>query len=162
MKKALIIVLALIILAGIGFSIYRFWPKKQEEAKVESPKLEYSQIKIGSAEIKAEVVDNEEARMKGLSGRDSLANDEGMLFVFEKPDIYPFWMKDMQFAIDIIWIKDKKIVEIIKDAQPPTAEGKTISYTPRAQADLVLETMAGFCTENNVKIGDEVQISKYN
>ena len=44
--------------------------------------------------------------MKGLSGRDNLADDEGMFFVFEKSDIYPFWMKDMKFAIDIIWIME--------------------------------------------------------
>ena len=127
---------------------------------MEGSLIEYSQIKIGSQEIKAEVVDNEAARIKGLSERDSIDNNGGMLFVFEKPDIYPFWMKDMKFATDIIWIKDKKIVEIVKDAQPPTAEGKTISYTPRAQADLVLETVAGFCDENGVKIGDDINISK--
>lgn len=62
--------------------------------------------KFIAKKIKAEVVDNEEARMKGLSGRDNLADDEGMFFVFEKSDIYPFWMKDMKFAIDIIWIME--------------------------------------------------------
>jgi uncharacterized membrane protein (UPF0127 family) len=160
MKKIIIIIIAIIVLAGIVFLTCKFWPKKNEMSQVKSSQIKYNQIKIGSQEIKAEVVDNEAARMKGLSGKDSIDNNEGMLFVFEKPDIYPFWMKDMKFAIDIIWIKDKKIVEIVKDAQPPTAEGKTISYTPRAQADLVLETVAGFCTENNVKIGDEISISK--
>jgi hypothetical protein len=159
MKKTLIIASAVIVFVLAGIIMYKFWPKKNEGAKVESPQVKYSQIKIGSQEIKAEVVDNEETRIKGLSGRDSLSNNEGMLFVFEKPDIYPFWMKDMKFAIDIIWIKDKRIVDIVKDAQPPTVDGKTITYTPRAEADLVLETVAGFCTENNVKIGDEIQIS---
>ena len=159
MKKTLIIASAVIVFVLAGIIMYKFWPKKNEGAKVESPQIKYSQIKIGSQEIKAEVVDNEETRIKGLSGRDSLSNNEGMLFVFEKPDIYPFWMKDMKFAIDIIWIKDKKIVDIVKDAQPPTVDGKTITYTPRAEADLVLETVAGFCNENGVKIGDDISIS---
>lgn len=160
MKILVIIIVVSIVLAAVGFTVYRFWPKKNEEVKVESPKIEYSQIKIGSAEIKAEVVDNESTRMKGLSGREGLAGGEGMLFVFEKSDIYPFWMKDMKFAIDIIWIKDNRIVDIVESAEPPSTAQKIMNYTPRAESDLVLETNAGFCEENNVKIGDEVQVSK--
>ncbi|MCX6811844.1 MAG: DUF192 domain-containing protein [Candidatus Berkelbacteria bacterium] len=161
MKKILVIIVIIIIVAGISLLIYKFWPHKtNENSQMKSPQVEYSQVQIGGQEIHAEVADNEELRMKGLSGRESLGNNDGMLFVFEKPDIYPFWMKDMNFAVDIIWIKDKKIVDIVKDAEPPSVAGKTISYTPKAEADIVLETVAGFCEENGVKIGDEVQISK--
>jgi uncharacterized membrane protein (UPF0127 family) len=127
---------------------------------VKSSQTNVTQIKIKDQIIKAEVVDNEESRMKGLSGRESLAGDEGMLFVFEKPDIYPFWMKDMKFALDIIWIKDKHIVNLTKNAEPPTTAGKIMTYTPNAEAELVLEVNAGFCQENNVIIGDEIQIDK--
>lgn len=160
MKKILIIILNLIILAGIIFMVYKIWTKKNGDNQIKGSKIEYSQVQINGKKIKTEVADNLEARMKGLSGREGLGKNEGMLFVFEKPDIYPFWMKDMKFSIDIIWIKDLRIVDIVKDAPPPTTDGKTISFTPRGEADLVLETAAGFCDENGVKIGDEINISK--
>jgi len=158
MKKIIIIVFVLIILAGGIFVVYKLWPPKKTSKEAEGEQINYSLVKIGGKEIRAEVVDNEASRMKGLSGRESLALNEGMLFVFEKPDIYPFWMKEMKFSIDIIWLKNNKIIEIINSAEPPTLNGKTITYTPRAEADIVLELNGGFCQENGVKIGDEVSI----
>jgi uncharacterized membrane protein (UPF0127 family) len=156
MKKILVTILLLAVLGTIGIVSYKKMANKNSQIK--GAQIQYSSIIIKDKKVRAEIADNEATRMKGLSGREELGADEGMLFVFEKSDIYPFWMKEMKFAIDIIWIKDKKIVDIVKYAQPPTADGKTITYTPRAEADLVLEMMAGFCTENNVKIGDEIII----
>jgi len=158
MKKILIFAFTLMILAGIIFMVYKIWTKKNGDNQIKGSKIEYSQIQIKGKKIKAEVADNLEERMKGLSGREGMGENEGMLFVFEKPDIYPFWMKDMKFAIDIIWLKNKKIVELVQDAQPPTVVGQVQNYMPKAAADLVLELPAGFCAENNVKIGDEIII----
>lgn len=137
--------------------IFDHYPyKKNNDGQVKSSQIKYSQIKIKGKKIKAEVADNLELRLKGLSGRKSLCSNCGMLFVFERADIYPFWMKEMNFPLDIVWIKDKRIMEIVKSAPIPAAAGQTMNYTPNASADLVLELNAGFCEKYNIKIGDEV------
>ncbi len=95
------------------------------------------------------------ARMVGLSGRESLDEDRGLLFIFDQPGIYSFWMKDMNFPIDIIWISsDLKIVYIKPDASPLYYPE---TYKPEADAQYVLEVVAGFSEKNNLKIGDSVE-----
>ncbi len=80
-----------------------------------------------------------------------------MLFVFDKPDIYSFWMKDMLFPIDMIWIsEDGKVVYIERDARP---ESYPNSFIPDAPAKYVLEVNAGFSEKNNLKVGDKVEIN---
>lgn len=159
MKKISVVIIIFGILFGLGVLVYKFWPRQNKEnpTMTTSP-INYSILKINNQELKIEVVDNEESRMKGLSGRDSLGVNYGMLFVFAKPDIYPFWMNEMKFSLDIIWLKDKKIVELVKNAQPPSIAGKVENYTPQTTADMVLEVNSGFCDQNGVKTGDKIQI----
>ena len=72
--------------------------------------LAHTLIRVGKYSINAEIADTEASRTQGLSGRMNLAADTGLLFVFGSPDIYGFWMKDMNFPIDIVWIDSKKKV----------------------------------------------------
>ncbi len=98
-------------------------------------------VKIGDREFAAEVADTPARRAKGLSGRASLPENEGMLFVFEEPGNHGFWMKDMKFAIDIIWIKGDKIVGLTENAEPEPQKsvlGLTVYYPPEP-VDKVLE-----------------------
>lgn len=112
-------------------------------------------LTIGQKTIEIDLADTSALRTLGLSGRDSLAPDHGMLFVFEKPDRYGFWMKEMNFSIDIIWIDvSKKIVHIEERVSP---ESYPKIYIPDAQALFVLEVPAGFVTENKIRVGDEVK-----
>ena len=96
---------------------------------------------------------------KGLSGKNSLNENEGMLFPFEKEDFYAFWMKDMKFPIDIIFINKNRIVTIFPNIQPPknTNEGLFV-YKPETPADMVLEINAGLSQQYNFKKDDEVKI----
>lgn len=111
-------------------------------------------VLIGGQKIKVDLVDTPETRAKGLSGRPSLFEDTGMLFVFDKPDKYAFWMKDMNFPIDIIWISgDQRIVFIKKDARP---ELYPEAYAPDMDAMYVLEVPAGFAEKYDLKFGDRV------
>ena len=95
-------------------------------------------------------------RVKGLSGRDSLAKNSGMLFVFPQPAREVFWMKGMSFSLDIIWISEGKIVEITKNAQPLNDISNPVSYKPKAPVDMVLEINAGQVDQYGIKIGDTV------
>lgn len=119
-----------------------------------SPKT--AKIIIEGKTFNVEVADDEVERAKGLSGRDFLAADSGMLFVFENSDIHTFWMKDTKIPLDIIFINDNKIVEMMT-LQPP-ANNNIPSYTPQNKAQYVLELNAGF----GFKVGDEVKIELIN
>lgn len=78
-----------------------------------------------------------------------------MLFVFEKEEVQSFWMKNMKFPLDIIWIdKDKRIVDIKINVLP--CNGSCAGLMPQAKAQYVLEVNAGFTEKNRVKVGDRV------
>lgn len=112
-------------------------------------------VKIAGQNIKVDLALNSREHKHGLSGRNKLGGDEGMLFVFNHFGKYPFWMKDMNFAIDIIWIsEDLKVVYIKKEARP---ESYPEQYIPDENAKYVLEVVSGFADENNLKVGDRVE-----
>jgi uncharacterized membrane protein (UPF0127 family) len=112
-------------------------------------------IKIAGQEIKIDLAITKAEQNQGLSGRTPLKENEGMLFVFEKPGKYAFWMKDMNFPIDIVWLdSDLRVVYIKKDARPesyPEAFGST------EDASYVLEVVSGFSEKNNLTVGDTVE-----
>jgi uncharacterized membrane protein (UPF0127 family) len=92
---------------------------------------------------------------RGLSGRPNLPPGQGMLFVYEQSQPIGIWMKDMRFSLDILWIRDGRIVHIEKNAPPLTSTGPETVYT--ATADLVLEVPAGFTTREKIRIGDSAK-----
>ncbi|HTK60540.1 MAG TPA: DUF192 domain-containing protein [Candidatus Baltobacteraceae bacterium] len=102
-----------------------------------------------------EVADTPAKRELGLGERDALAADAGMYFPFETAQRWVFWMKGMRFAIDIIWIRDGKVVDIAPSAPPPTVLPLE-TYTPSGPADAVLELNAGMAKEIGLEPGDEV------
>ena len=115
-------------------------------------------IKVGEAAISAEIVKDTLSIMKGLSGRASLGPDEGMLFVFPKPKRYRFWMPDMHFPIDIIWIDGDRVVDITHSASNKFNPIRPKFYRPSRDANYVLEVNAGFSKEKGVKVGDSVDL----
>lgn len=125
------------------------------------PKINFNQITVGQAKINVEVADTADKRTTGLSGRESLASDSGMLFVFDKADKYPFWMKGMKIPLDFIWIRDNKVTEVTENVPPPQPGQKDSDltiYESKETVDRVLEVSAGFVKLNNIKVGDEIKI----
>ncbi len=101
------------------------------------------------------VADTPQKQSRGLAVRSSMNNNEAMLFVFPQSRIYPFWMKDMKFPIDILWLDNhKKVVFIKEHAQP---EEYPMSYTPDRESRYVLEFVDGFVEKNKVKVGDRFE-----
>lgn len=128
--------------------------------KIKGNKLaEVHYVQIAGQEIKVDLALTPEMQSQGLSGRQDLPEGEGMLFVFQNAGIYPFWMKDMNFPIDIIWLapseggdgQDLKVIYIKKDAQPSSYPD---SFGPNQNAKYVLEVPSGFSDKNNLKVGD--------
>jgi hypothetical protein len=120
----------------------------------------WQSIKVSDKTVKIEIADTPEKREKGLSGRENLCKDCGLLFIFENPATYPFWMKEMNFNIDIIWILGNKIVDISSNVQKPLPEeslSPKIIYQSNSAVDKVLEVNAGWCEKNGITAGDIIQ-----
>ncbi len=120
-----------------------------------------SKVKVKDVTINIEIADTKETRAKGLGGRDSIATDSGMLFVFDSADKHRFWMKDMKFPIDIIWINNGQVVNELSDIEPPAPgvqEADLPIYEPTAVADRALEVAAGFIKAHQININDKVEI----
>lgn len=116
-------------------------------------------VSVGKLSVDAKIASNLKDKKTGLSKYDSLPLDQAMLFVFDKSDIYTFWMKDMKFAIDIIWIdQNKKVVDIAKNVPPESgkSDAQLKQYKPSTTSQYVLEVNAGLSDLNNVRIGDTV------
>jgi uncharacterized membrane protein (UPF0127 family) len=110
--------------------------------------------------VSVDVVDTPALRMRGLSGRASLAPDEGMLFLFDAPRIQSFWMKDMRFAIDIVWIRAGRIVGITPDVPLPKSPRELPQFASPVPCDVVLEVRAGAVKRWGLVLGDAVRIER--
>lgn len=116
-----------------------------------------SSAKLGDLELTVELAQTPKQWEKGLSGRTDLGILDGMIFVFPQYHVPIFWMKDMQFPIDIIWIAGDKVVDITPNAKVETSD-QLPTYSPRVPVNKVLETRAGWAEENKIKIGTTLEI----
>jgi hypothetical protein len=118
--------------------------------------LPVGRVVLAGQAVDVEIARNESARARGLSGRDGLAPGRGMLFLHERPGLHAYWMKDMRFAIDILWLREGRVVDVAHRVQPEppgTADRDLPSYAPRAPADAVLEVPAGFARAHGWDVG---------
>lgn len=114
---------------------------------------------IRAACVTAETAADPDARARGLMYRDGLAPDTGMLFVFDRPGEHAFWMMNMKFALDMIWITPDLRVAAVSENVPPCAPGKTCeSISPGIECAYVLEVPAGFSRRYAIAAGDTVTI----
>ncbi len=117
-------------------------------------------IKIGEQYIVADTAKTEAERNKGLGGRDSIGVNEGMYFIFDTPGLYGFWMKDMRFPIDLVWISGGKIVGFEENMQPPadvnTLDSGLKNYLPPENIDRVLELHVGRVALLKARVGEMV------
>ena len=108
-------------------------------------------------EIAVEVADTIEKRSLGLGNRPGLKKGWGMLFVFGKRELHRFWMKSMQFPLDIIWLDNHRIVHILRNAQPTVPGEKPQIMSPPVPANFVLEIDAGRASELKLQLGQSLQ-----
>jgi hypothetical protein len=93
--------------------------------------------------LRVEVMVSDEDRAMGLMFRSSLAEDRGMLFLFENPDFHGIWMKNCKFPIDIVWLDEQKQVVDVKEGAPPCKAEPCPVYQPMRRASWVLEVNSG-------------------
>jgi len=109
--------------------------------------------------IAIEIADTESRRVIGMMYRDSLGNDEGMLFIFDQSEMRSFWMKNTRIPLDIIYVDDAyKIVTVVSDAVPYSER----SLPSTAPARYVVEVNGGFAARYGIKEGDRIAFSRRN
>ena len=118
----------------------------------ENGRLFNHRIEIGGTPFTVAIADTPREQSRGLSGWPGLKDGEGMLFIFRKPAKYEIWMKDMLFAIDILWISEQRRITDIEEKVTPDTYPELMR--PKHPAKFVLEVKAGSVTKLGLRIGD--------
>lgn len=114
-----------------------------------------AELTINDTTVAVEFAKTSQEQSRGLCCRDSLPENQGMLFVYDSPGNYGFWMKDTRIPLDMYWISsEKRIVHIEHSVQP---DSYPKSYRSPEPAQYILETNAGFAKQYNIQVGDIVQ-----
>jgi uncharacterized membrane protein (UPF0127 family) len=150
----------ILILALLGFLIINNFLKNGNGSEVKyytftkEGELVFSDS-LGNQKIKIdlEIADTEYERQLGLMNRKSMAENQGMLFIFNEERLQSFWMLNTLISLDIIFVnKEKKIVTIHKNTTPLSQQ----SYPSSEPAIFVVEVVGGFCDKNNIVSGDKI------
>jgi uncharacterized membrane protein (UPF0127 family) len=118
-------------------------------------------ISIGAAKLEVAVANTNESRQQGLSGQPGLKENQGMLFDFKNSERSKpgFWMKDMLFDLDMIWIRDNTVVDITRNVPAPdprTPLKELPLYFPAEPIDTIVEVLAGWSDKNGVTVGTKL------
>ena len=117
----------------------------------------FKYVDIQGRIFKVEIADTAEKQTKGLSNRSALPVKQGLLFIFKKEEVYPFWMKDMLFPLDIIWFNQNKEVVFISENNQPCRDSFCQSINPGREALYVLEVNAGVVKTIGLKMGEKIE-----
>jgi len=148
MSKNIILILILIILIVLLSLI--FLPKK---ANRDLPTVK---IKLGNIDYQTEIARTSSQKSIGLSNRDTLCPNCGMIFIFDKDTYLPFWMKDTRIPLDMIWINSQNKIVDIQNAAETNSLKAIQNSTP---AKYVLELNLNDSQKLNLKIGDIIDLS---
>lgn len=146
-----LLVLAIFVLA-VGVYLFVQLPRAGESNNMI---FEETSVLIGEAAFRVEVADTPEAQGRGLAGREMLAPDRGMVFVFRAAGVHRFTMSGMRFPLDFIWIRENRVIGVTENAAAGVA-----SIDPPGVVDTVLEINAGKAAEFGIEAGDAVVIEK--
>jgi len=112
------------------------------------------EVKIDSKTLHVDIADDICKQELGLSGKKSLSDSTGMIFIFGKLGNYGFWMQNMNFPLDILWINDNfEVVGMEKSLATSTYPG---IFGENYLTKYVLEIPAGYSDKNNIKVGDKI------
>ncbi len=151
MTRNFYIGLLVIVMVGVGAVFFYRTPVP--------PFLQERAGEFGGVSLRIEYATTPEARERGLGDRTEIQKDYGILFVFPKDDYYGFWMKNMLVPIDIFWLNAQgQVVYIASDVATSTYPNVFYPTTP---ARYVLETVAGFVSEHDIKVGSELILKKF-
>ena len=152
LRLAVIVLLIMVVSAAV---IIDQKASHKKIASVCGPYRSDKVITVSSQKLTAEVASSPSQRTIGLSGRPCITPDQAMLFVFNKPDRYKMWMKDMKFPIDIIWLSpDRRVISVERNVLPSTYPDSFVNKDRPAL--YVLELKANRSTELGITLGTPV------
>ncbi len=141
-----------LILLCVGVLAFIVWSYQRKEV------IGKKYLKINNVEVIVELARSDAERAKGLGYRDSLPENTGMLFVFNDPKRWDFWMEGMRFGLDFLWIENERVVDITESVPPPSETGNVpVFVRPRAEVHYVLEVNKGWIQRHGLAIGDRVE-----
>jgi uncharacterized membrane protein (UPF0127 family) len=108
--------------------------------------------------VTVEIADTEEKRARGLMFREYMAPADGMIFLFDEPGNYPFWMKNTLIPLDMLWLDSQAHIVSIARSVPPCKADPCPSYPPSGTATYVIEVVSGFARQHDLKVGDAVKL----
>lgn len=156
MKEKFLLILGVFL---IVWSFYMFFqqPAPAKYLKVSTSQVDKFSLQIGGKTIPVEIADTDAKRIQGLSGRESLPIGTGLLFIFEKSAIQSFWMKDMLFPLDIIWVDENwTVIGIERSVKPDSYPA--IFYS-NGLAKYVLELNSGEASSLGIDIGSRLYLT---
>jgi hypothetical protein len=116
-----------------------------------------AKVRIGGNVFTVELAVTRAEKEQGLGGRPSIADNHGMLFVYDHKEQYEFWMREMRFPLDFIWIEGEKVADITLGVPPPQPGEQPAVVKPYIQVDKVLEVNAGTVERLGIKRTDPVE-----
>jgi uncharacterized protein len=129
------------------FSTTTAWTKIYPNTKI---------MKIDEKDVNVSIAKTWSERIKGLSNTPYLPENVVKLFVFESSGLHSFWMKDMRYPIDIIWLNEAEEIVYIKENATP--ESYPASFEPIVEALYVMETVSGFVETYSLSVGDKLDL----
>jgi len=149
MQKVLILILILFLVLLLVLFFGIFQKKKQ------------GQVCFNNYCFNVEIAQTSAQKAKGLMFRKEIEQNQGMLFIFEQEKEHSFWMKNVSFPLDIIWIDaNKKVVFVSYDSQPCYNDSKCTAIKPTANAKYVLEINGGVAKGIGIKEGSQLVFSQ--
>ncbi|MCL4405526.1 DUF192 domain-containing protein [Patescibacteria group bacterium] len=157
-------ILTIVILLILGGAAYYLWTIGHAGHAGAQPSLPTVSAVIGGQQFELEVASTTAEQNWGLSGRISLGGNDGMLFLFSVPGPRFFWMKDMNFDIDLIWIRGDKVIGFLQGLPTPAALHATSTinlpiYVSPGLVDKVIEINSGEIAKLGLKVGDTIRIN---
>lgn len=161
MNKKIFIVLLLLLIAGLSVGplsskIWRYFDNESySDAAFRFATYHRQEVFIGTKSYTLFIADTDDKRTQGLSDVKNMDQSEGMLFTFDSPKEQNFWMKDMHFSLDFIYVHQGKVVDLKRNVSPDTYPDILVS---KSLSDGVIELNAGEIKANGIKIGDHIDL----
>ncbi|MFC1727356.1 DUF192 domain-containing protein [Patescibacteria group bacterium] len=151
MKKTLGLIIFLVCLPlGLIF----IWQRLVSQTKNLSPQ---PYIEINQTQIWVEIASSSAQKAKGLSDREDILPNNGMLFLYNTSSRHSFWMKGMKFALDFIFIEDQEVVDLVKNVPPPLSGEIPQSIWAKKKFNKAIEVKGGMIDSWQIQVGDQVK-----
>lgn len=163
-NRILLASLTFVIFSELSCQSYAIELKSNNNASANNldffPQYNKTTISINGFKVLLAIASTDEQRIKGLSGLEKLDENEGMLFMFNEPSRQGFWMNEMNFPIDIIWLdSNSKVVHIEKNLEPCRIFMTCPVYEPQLDSLYVIELRSDFTNDHSIKNGMKINLN---